>query len=172
MSPLEPARVTRAKNTGPRHLAWHPTKAIAYIDNEQGGSVTAYRMDEKRGTLTPGGTVSTLPGDFRGQHACSELKVHPTGKLLYVANRGPDNLAIFRISDDGATLTAAGHAKTEQNPRSFDIDPRGKFLVAAGEGSGHLAVSQIDERTGGLTPRHRLKLGDRLWWVLIVPLPH
>jgi 6-phosphogluconolactonase len=86
-----------------------------------------------------------------------------------VANRGPDNLAIFRISDDGQTLTPAGHAKTEQNPRSFDIDPRGKLLVAVGEGSGHLAVSQIDERTGELTARHRQKLGDRLWWVLIVP---
>jgi 6-phosphogluconolactonase len=172
LSPLDPAKLTRPKNTGPRHLAWHPTKSIAYIDNEQGGSVTAYRMDDKRGTLTPGDTVSTLPGDFRGENACAELKVHPTGRFLYVANRGHDSLAIFRIGDDGAALTAAGHAKTEKTPRSFDIDPRGKFAIAAGESSGHLAVSQIDERTGELTPRHRLKLGDRLWWVLIVPLPH
>jgi 6-phosphogluconolactonase len=171
LSSLEPAKLMTPKGTGPRHLAWHPTKPIAYIDNEQGSSITAYRMDERRGTLTAGITLSTLPGDFRGRNSCAEIKSHPSGRLLYVANRGHDSLAIFRVSEDGVTLTAKGHAMTEKTPRSFDIDPRGKFAIVAGEASGHLAVSQIDEDTGALTPRHRLKLGDRLWWVLIVPLP-
>ena len=93
------------------------------------------------------------------------------GRFLYAANRGHDSLAIIQLDKDGSALKTAGHAKTEKTPRSFDIDPTGKFVIAAGESSGHLAVSRIDEKTGELSLRHRLKLGDRLWWVLIVPPP-
>ena len=45
------AKVQTPKNTGPRHLAFHPSKPIAYIDNEQGSGITAYSLNEKAGTL-------------------------------------------------------------------------------------------------------------------------
>ncbi len=167
----DPPRLLRPANTGPRHVAWHPSKPIAYIDNEQGSSVTSYRLDEATGRLTPLGTVPTLPQDFRRSNSCSELKVDPDGQTLYVANRGHDSLAIFRIGADGETLTPAGHLATEANPRSFDISPSGKSLIVAGENSGHLAW--YDLRVVSTSPKllGRAEVVPRLWWVLIVDLP-
>ena len=46
---------------GPRHYCFHPTKDLVYFSNEQGCSVTAYRLDTATGTLTALQTVSTLP---------------------------------------------------------------------------------------------------------------
>ncbi len=41
LTPGNPAKLATPENTGPRHIVFHPRLDIAYIDNEQGGSVTA-----------------------------------------------------------------------------------------------------------------------------------
>jgi formylglycine-generating enzyme required for sulfatase activity len=89
-------------------------------------------------TLRPLQTVSTLPKDFRGANACAEIRAHPSGKFLYVSNRGHDSIAAFALADDGKVL-GIGQESTEKTPRSFDLDPSGKYLFAAGESSGKLA---------------------------------
>jgi len=165
-----PERLWTPKGTGPRHLVFHPTRPVAYVANEQGGSVTAYALDPTAGTLRPLQTVSTLPKDFKGTNACAEVRVHPSGKFLYVANRGHDSIACFTLDAEGK-LTAAGHATTEKTPRSFDLDPSGKFLFAAGEASGKVAAYRIDPDTGGLKRLATYEVGKRPWWVMAVEMP-
>jgi 6-phosphogluconolactonase len=169
LSASSPAKLQTPKGSGPRHLVFHPSKPIAYVDNEQGGSVTAYALDRKAGTLKVLQTVSTLPQDFKGTNACAELKVHPSGRFLYVSNRGHDSIATFALDEEGK-LSALGQTATEKTPRSFDIDPSGKFLIAAGESSGKLAVYRIDPKTGALTPVGTYEAGKMPWWVLAVGL--
>jgi 6-phosphogluconolactonase len=162
------ARLDTPPSTGPRHMAFHPgLKTIAYIDNEQGGSVTAYALDDKIGTLKPLQTVSTLPAGFKGENACAELRMHPNGRFLYVANRGHDSIARFTV-DEAGKLTAAGQTPTEKTPRSFDLDPDGRFLFAAGESTGKLASYRIDPKTGDLERLGSMEVGPRPWWVLAV----
>ena len=134
------------------------------------GSVIAYALDLKAGTLKPLQTVSTLPQDFKGTNACAEIKVHPGGKALYVSNRGHDSIARFTLDAEGR-LTAAGQVPTEKTPRSFDLDPSGQFLFAAGEGSGKVAAYRIDRDSGGLTRLTTQQVGPRPWWVLAVEMP-
>jgi 6-phosphogluconolactonase len=169
LSASTPAKLSTPKGSGPRHLAWHPSKSIAYIDNEQGSSVTAYTFDSKAGTLRALQTVSTLPGDFKGRNACAEVKVHPSGRFVYVSNRGHDSIACFAL-DDAGKLPAIGQAPTEKTPRSFDLDPSGKYLFAAGESSGNLAGYRIDPKTGSLKRLATWKVGKMPWWVLAVDL--
>jgi 6-phosphogluconolactonase len=164
-----PAKLQTPGGSGPRHLAFHPSKPVAYVDNEQGGSVTAYALDGKAGTLKALQTVSTLPRDFKGTNACAEIKVHPSGRFAYVSNRGHDSIACFALDDDGK-LSALGQTPTEKTPRSFDIDPSGKYLIAAGESSGKLAVYRIDPKTGELTRLATCEAGKMPWWVLAVDL--
>jgi 6-phosphogluconolactonase len=156
--------------SGPRHIVFHPMKDVAYVDNEQGGSVTAYALDTKAGTLKALQTVSTLPQGFTKTNACAEVRIHPGGKFLYVSNRGHDSIARFTLDTDGR-LTVAGQEPTEQTPRSFDLDPSGRFLFAAGEGSGKLASYRVDPQTGALTRFATQDVGPRLWWVLAVEVP-
>jgi 6-phosphogluconolactonase (cycloisomerase 2 family)/endonuclease/exonuclease/phosphatase family metal-dependent hydrolase/dienelactone hydrolase len=165
LTPHSQAKLMRPENTGPRHLAWHPTKSIAYIDNEQGSSVTAYSLG-KDGSLVPESTATTLPTGFSASNSTAEIKVHPTGRFLYVSNRGHDSLAVIRIDDAGTGLEFVAAEPTEKTPRSFDIDPSGTFLLSAGESSGRLAVSRIDAASGRLTLVETRAIGAKLWWVL------
>jgi len=157
-----------ADKAGPRHLAFHPTQSFAFSSDEQGSSITAYQFDPAKG-LKPVQTLSTLPGDFKGQNTTAEVKVHPSGKFVWVSNRGHDSLAGFAIDKDGK-LSALGQTATEKTPRSFEISPDGRFVFGAGEGSGKLAVYQVDLDSGKLTRQHTYDVGKSLTWVLAVKL--
>src|SRR5947209_3831802 len=52
LGPNTPLRVEQAERLGPRHYCVHPTQDIAYFSNEQGCSVTAYRLDPATGVLS------------------------------------------------------------------------------------------------------------------------
>lgn len=155
-----------AANAGPRHLAFHPSGKMAFSSDEVGNSITAYQFDVKGG-LRPVQTLSTLPADFKGKNTTAEVKVHPSGKFVWVSNRGHDSLAGFAI-DDAGKLTALGQTPTEKTPRSFEIDPDGRFVFGAGEGSGKLAVYRVDQDTGGLSRLDTLDVGKSLTWVMAV----
>ena len=45
-----PARVEPAERLGPRHYCFHPALGLVYFSNEQGCSVTGYRLDGATGT--------------------------------------------------------------------------------------------------------------------------
>jgi len=170
LSPLEPNYLQRPDRSGPRHVAWHPRLPVAYINNEQGNSVTAYRMDAM-GRLTAGQTVRTLPADYRGENATAEIKMHPNGRWLYVSNRGHDSVARLAVDATGERLTWIGCSPTEATPRSIELSPDGRFLLSAGEASGALSVYRVDFSTGELQPVARQTVGPRLWWVLCVDAP-
>jgi 6-phosphogluconolactonase len=158
-----------APDAGPRHLAWHPTLSMAYTSNEKGSSITAYAFDPATG-LSPVQTLSTLPPDFAGSNTTAEVKVHPSGRFVWVSNRGHDSLAGFSIDATGR-LAPLGWTPTEKTPRSFDVDPSGKYAFGAGEGSGRLAVFQIDDANGLMTRSDTIEVAKSLSWVVAVDLP-
>jgi 6-phosphogluconolactonase len=172
LKPSTVAKLATGANTGPRHIVFHPTKNIAYVDNEQGGSVTAYALDTQAGTLQPFQTLSTLPKDFKGDNACAEIKIHPSGKFLYTANRGHDSIAGFKIDAQDGKLTSNGQTPTEKTPRSFDLDPDGRFLYAAGESADKIAAYRIDANSGELQRFATYDVGRQPWWVMTVRLPY
>jgi 6-phosphogluconolactonase len=171
-----------SKKTGPRHIVFHPTLEIlggvdataqvAYVINEQGGSVTMYHaiLNAINWSLEPKQTLATLPADFKGTNACAEIRLHPWNPFLYASNRGHDSIAGFRIAKETGELTSLGQTPTEKTPRSFDLDPSGKFLFAAGESSGRLAAYRIHEK-GSLERIATYEVGKMPWWVMAVRLP-
>ncbi len=168
LAPNTVPNITRPENTGPRHLGFHPTLDFAYVSDEQGSSMTVYQYDAVRGQLAPRQVLSTLPAGFSENNSTAHLEVHPSGKWVYVANRGHDSLAVFRIDPTSGRVTALGQTATEPTPRSFNIEPSGRFLFAAGQGSGKLAAFRIDQTFGGLTRIATYDVGQRPWWVLAV----
>ena len=61
LSPNTRLRVEPATRLGPRHYCFHPSLPVVYFSNEQGCSVTAYRLDPATGTLSALQTLTTLP---------------------------------------------------------------------------------------------------------------
>jgi 6-phosphogluconolactonase len=153
-----------AEKAGPRHIAFHPTLNLAFTSDETGSSITAYGYETGTG-LKPVQTLSTLPAEFKGPNTTADVKVHPSGRFVWVSNRGQDSLAGFSI-DAAGRLSAIGQTPTEQTPRSFEIEPDGKYVFGAGEGSGNLAVFNVDLESGKLTRLHTLEVGKSLTWVL------
>jgi len=150
LAPHDPPAAKVAPGAGPRHFTFHPNGKLAYVINELDSTVTAFRYDAEKGTLTEFQTITTLPADFSGNTTTAEVVIHPNGKFLYGSNRGHDSLAIYAIDEDGR-LTLVGHESTGgKTPRNFAIEPSGKFLLAANQGTNNILVFQIDPATGKL----------------------
>lgn len=149
----DPPYAETPKGAGPRHFAFHPNGATAYVINELDSTVTVFTCDATSGALTPIQTLSTLPTDFDGRSHCADIHVHPTGNFVYGSNRGHDSIAIFAVDQTTGQLTAAGHQSTGgQVPRNFALDPSGAFLLAANQNTDNVVVFRIDQASGQLTP--------------------
>ncbi|MBX7167569.1 MAG: lactonase family protein [Pirellulales bacterium] len=140
--------------SGPRHFAFHPSGRFAFTNNELNSTVTGFRYDGKLGVLSLIETLSTLPPQAAAaDNTPAEIQVHPSGKFLYVSNRGHNSLAAFKIDADTGKLTPSGHTLSGgEIPRNFGIDPTGAFLLAANQDSGNVVVFRVDAATGALTP--------------------
>jgi len=167
LTPNSPARVELEQFLGPRHFCFHPTQDILYFSDEQGSSVTGYRLDTSKGTLSAFQTITTLPDGYTGRNTCSQIQITSSGKFLYVPNRGHNSVAGFSVGASSGRLTAIGQVSTEAVPSAFSLDPEGKFLFAAGSESGRLASYRINGDTGKLTPLETYSVGKRPMWVLV-----
>ncbi len=150
-------RIARLKvGSGPRHIAFHPTLAAAYVIGEYDDSITLCSIAAD-GALQPGTTVTTLPGDAdAATNYCAHLVVHPSGRFLYASNRGHDSIALFAVDAATGALTALGHTEAGAVtwPRHFALDPSGRWLVVANERANSLTVFAVDGERGSLTMRH------------------
>jgi 6-phosphogluconolactonase (cycloisomerase 2 family) len=140
----EPIRL--APGTGPRHLAVAPS-GLWYLSGELDGSVTIVEA----GTVV--GRVPT--SDRLGDRWASEIALGSDGRFLYVANRGPDTITVFDLSEDlprpVAEVPTGGHW-----PRHFAII--GDLLFVANERSHTVTCFRIDPETGVPHPtRHSLE---------------
>lgn len=172
LAPNAPSRVEQGDLVGPRHYIHHPNLDVVYFSNEQGCSVTAYRLDRATGTLSAAQTIATLPAGHSERATCSQIHLTPSGRFLYVGNRAANSSSIAGFAVDPASghLTPAGHAPTEAVPSAFCLDPAGRFLFAAGTASGRLASYRIDGATGALSPLEIQAAGRRPAAVLAVRL--
>lgn len=148
MTPNDPPAAEIPPGSGPRHFAFHPSGKFAYVCGEMTSTVHAMTYDADKGVLKVVQSLSTLPEPVKG-NSTAECQVHPSGKWVYVSNRGHDSVAVFKVDEATGHLTAVGHQSTGgKTPRNFGVDPTGKFLIAANQSSNNVVVFKIDEKTG------------------------
>ncbi|HEY1114947.1 MAG TPA: lactonase family protein [Chitinophagaceae bacterium] len=153
--PLEeasPKHVKTEPGSGPRHLAFHPNGRWAYLMEEMGGTVSAYRY--KRGALQCQQRIAAHPDTAKGPFGSADIHVSPDGRFLYASNRASENnLAIFAIDERKGTLRPVGYQSTlGEQPRNFTLDPSGRYLLAANQRSGTVVVFRREAQTGLLQP--------------------
>jgi 6-phosphogluconolactonase len=138
---------------GPRHFAFHPNQAVAYVINELGNTVTVFGYDAAQGTLNELQTLSTLPDGFEDTSYCADIHLSQSGTFLYGSNRGHDSIAIFQVAPEGGTLTLIGHQSTlGKFPRNFGLAPNGDYLLAANQDSNSIVTFRVDKGSGQLSP--------------------
>lgn len=139
---------------GPRHYKFHPHLPVGYVVNELSMAVTVLAFEADAGSLAVRQTIPTLSAQqLAGErfNSGSEIRVHPSGKFVYSANRGHDTITAFAVDMETGQLTLIEQEPIRGSwPRNFNLDPSGRWLLAAGRDSNTLAVFQIDQHKGEL----------------------
>jgi 6-phosphogluconolactonase len=82
----------------------------------------------------------------------ADIHVHPSGRFLYMSNRGHNSIAVFAIDASTFALRRLQLEPTGGDwPRNFAIDPSGRFLFVAHQRSNSIVTHRIDDKTGMLT---------------------
>lgn len=139
--------------SGPRHFVFHPTKPFAYGVNELASTVASFAFDAESGSFTLLDATPTLE-NTTGNH-CSEIKLGPDGRFLYVANRGDDSLSIFDIGEDGVAKRRTSVPSGGKTPRHFAFSPDGRTLAVANQDSDVVTLFSVGAEDGSLTPLGR-----------------
>jgi 6-phosphogluconolactonase len=134
-------------------MAFRPDGKFAYVTNELDSTVNAYSYDAAAGKLTRIQTVSTVPGYYDGPNSTAEIAVHPTGKYLFVSNRGHNSVALFTIDGAKGELNWVEEQGTGgKTPRHFGIQPNGAHMAICNQESDTVLASRIDASNGRLKP--------------------
>jgi 6-phosphogluconolactonase len=121
--------------------------------NELNGTLASFSFNPADGTLAQEQQLSTIRRGYTGPNSSAELALTPDGRFLYASNRGPDDIAIFRVQRPARGLELVGFQPTRgKHPRHFAIDPSGNFLVVANRDSDSIIIFRIDQETGALSP--------------------
>ena len=153
VTPHDVPSVSVRLGAGPRHLAFHPNGQHLYCVNELDSTISVFAYDAARGLPIERQTLSTLPDGFSGTSYGAHLQFAPSGRFLYVSNRGHDSLAVFAVDGETGLLTPQSHVSTQgQFPRHFAIDPTGSYLLVANQRSDTLVTFRVDGEHGDLTP--------------------
>src|SRR5205085_10165542 len=114
---------------GPRHLDFHPTRPWVYVSLERQNRLDMFQFHDGILLAAPLYQKGTLaePGNIRGRQAAGTVKLHPSGRFVYVANRasstteaggqrvfvgGENNLAVFAIDPATGEPSPIQHVDT------------------------------------------------------------
>ena len=150
--PAAPNSVQTPAGGGPRHFSLHPSGKTAYSNNELTAFVTVYDRNPRTGGLKAAQSLSTLPAGASVRKSTAECLVHPSGRFVYVSNRGHDSIAIYSVEKEAGRLNAVAVTHTEgREPRNFFITPDGKWLFAENQNSDSVVVFRVSQKNGMIT---------------------
>lgn len=135
--------------SGSRHITFSKDGKIAYSIEELAGMISVYNFSDN--TLKEVQRIATHPEKIKEGFESSDVHISPDGKFLYATNRGKENnIAIFKVLNDGK-LESIGYQKTGgKHPRTFAIDETGKFIIVTNVNSQDVTVFRRNLETGML----------------------
>lgn len=135
--------------SGPRHITFSKNGKLVYSIEELAGMISVYDFSDN--TLKEIQRIATHPDKITEGFESSDVHISPDGKFLYATNRGKENnIAIFKVLNDGK-LESIGYKKTGgKHPRTFAIDETGKFIIVTNVISQDVTVFKRNLETGML----------------------
>lgn len=127
---------------GPRMITLSKDGKYAYVMFENDASLEAYRIGDD-GLLTRIDREDTLPTSYTGKPWGGHALLHPSGKYLYVSNRGADTLVAFTVESDGTVSKLSEVPSGGKTPRCFAIDASGSWMVVANQDDGTVVTFAI-----------------------------
>jgi len=129
----------------PRYSAFHPTLPYFYMNHEVKPVISAFRYNED-GKLDPIHTVNILPEEVIVDHTVmqSDIRIHPSGKVLYTLIRGIHSVSVFKIKEETGDMERIQTVTLDgTGPRGCAISPDGRFMLIAALTSREILVWAI-----------------------------
>jgi 6-phosphogluconolactonase len=101
--------------------------------------IIAYREDTNSGVLTELAASPITAGP-----EVQSLVMHPSGKYLYAANAGQNNVSQFTVNSDGSLTEAQNRFPAGTAPNLVAIDSAGAYLYVANSGAADISVFSIN----------------------------
>jgi 6-phosphogluconolactonase len=145
-----------AAGTNADGIAADPKGNFVYVSIGGAGSqgaVAAYKINARRGKLTPLAGSPFLAGNYS-----NGVAVDPEGKFAYVVNLGSYNVSAYTINATTGALTPVAGSPFAAGtlPNAVTVNPTDKFAYVVNGGSGSLNGSvsayTINATTGALSP--------------------
>jgi 6-phosphogluconolactonase (cycloisomerase 2 family) len=136
-------------NFAPNGLAIDPSGTFLYVSAATGnnGDLEGFSIDPASGAL------KALAGSPFASFLATAVKVHSSGKYIYVADEVNGVRAYSLNAGSGALAEIAGSPFPAGNePFGIAVDPAGKFLYSANFVSNDVSGYTIDANSGKLTP--------------------
>lgn len=158
--PLKNEKSNALKTTegsGPRHLTFSKNGKFLYSIEEMAGQISVYDFSDN--SLNQKQRIPTHSEKITEGFESSDVHISPDGKFLYATNRGKENnIAIFKIKENG-TLENIGYQSTHgKHPRTFAISETGKFLIVTNVASNNAVVFKRNFETGMLKKVGKVKI--------------
>ena len=153
LRPATPAFIEVKAGSSPRQMLFRPDGKFAYVLNEKTSTINVYKYDVATGALTELQAISTVPEFYDGPNTAIDLKVHHTGKWLYVSNTGHDSIVLFTIDGEKGTLSYVEEQGTGgRHARQFGLQPNSMHMVISLPDTNQVLASRIDAGNGRLKP--------------------
>jgi 6-phosphogluconolactonase len=117
----------------------------AYVTTPLNNGVTAFRLNSNTGNLD-----QILGSPYPTGISPSAIRVHPSGKFVYVANAGEDSISLYKVGSDGALAEVTPRTATGKQPAELLMDPAGSFLFAVNSADNTITAYSIDAGSGAL----------------------
>ena len=151
LTPNDPPQWSAKPGSGPRALRFHPNGKWAYCLNELSSTIDVLAWDSKNGTLNSLQHIETVPKDYHGESAASEIVIDRSGRFAYAAVRFWDRIVTFSIDPSTGKLSQIGVTSCGGKvTRHMTLDPTERWLLVANQTSDNIAVIQRDVQTGKL----------------------
>lgn len=159
-STLQPAESLDAicpPGGGPRHLAVAPGGRFLVSNMELTSQLVSFELleGERPRQVT---VASTLPDDADPQlpavanNSTAECLFHPSGRFVFVSNRGHNSIASFVFDAQDGQLSKIGvFPAGVDTPRGMGVTPDGRYLIACGQRDDTVVVHAITD-DGRLEP--------------------
>jgi len=139
--------------TGPRHAAFDKEGRM-FMTCEFSSELWSFNFDSFTGVLSFIDKQSTLSG-FTGRNETATLQVHPSGRFVYMNNRGQDDVVCFSISEDGhLKKTSRVELSKSDDPkdatRCMTLSPDGAFLLVPDRPADVLRSYAVNPNDGSL----------------------
>jgi len=153
----DPGFFTTRPGAGPRHASFHPSAPFVYVNYELDSSLSVNRYDGTTGSLAAVQVVPSNPDTFVGANTSAEIEVDPTGRFVYISNRGSDLIGAYAVDTSSGRVSPVGWISSGgRGPRFMKIDPTGTLLHVANELTDTIVTFQIDAESGKLSPSGRV----------------